>query len=149
MTPPTPPREKGSSMKLKSMVVDIKGVQRSYEFDPPIEVSSSDEGEASLEVLREYAETYEVELVHGVSEIVADVEFEIRWSFTAEVKIDEDLDEVETEQDAIEAIENATRELAEVADEYIRNEVDDSWYTVQNVTITAVEDDNGDDIELD
>ena len=136
-------------MKLKSMVVDIKGVQRSYEFDPPIEVSSSDDGEASLEVLREYAETYEVELVHGVSEIVADVEFEIRWSFTAEVKIDEDLDEVETEQDAIEAIENATRELAEVADEYIRDEVDDSWYTVQNVTITAVEDDNGDDIELD
>ena len=136
-------------MKLKSMDVEIRGVRRSYEFDPPIEVSSSDEGEASLEVLREYAETYEVELVHGVSEIVADVEFEIRWSFTAEVKIDEDLDEVETEQDAIEAIENATRELAEVADEYIRNEVDDSWYTVQNVTITAVEDDNGDDIELD
>ena len=136
-------------MKLKSMDVEIRGVRRSYEFDPPIEVSSSDEGEASLEVLREYAETYEVELVHGVSEIVADVEFEIRWSFTAEVKIDEDLDEVETEQDAIEAIENATRELAEVADEYIRNEVDDSWYTVQNVTITAVEDENGDDIELD
>ena len=136
-------------MKLKSMVVDIKGVQRSYEFDPPIEVSSSDDGEASLEVLREYAETYEVELVHGVGEITADVEFEIRWSFTAEVKIDEDLEEVETEQDAISAIENATRELAEVADEYIRNEVDDSWYTVQNVTITAVEDENGDDIELD
>ena len=136
-------------MKLKSMDVEIRGVRRSYEFDPPIEVSSSDEGEASLEVLREYAETYEVELVRGVSEIVADVEFEIRWSFTAEVKIDEDLDEVETEQDAIEAIENATRELAEVADEYIRNEVDDSWYTVQNVTITAVEDENGDDIELD
>ncbi len=59
--------------KLVSMDVTIGNCTRSFHFDPPIDVCSNDEGEASLEALRD-AETTEVQLSN---ESVFEVSFTI------------------------------------------------------------------------
>jgi hypothetical protein len=54
-------------MKLKAMDVTIEGVEKTFEFDPPIDVGDLDEGPASLYAL-EMAYTTEVVLVEDDEE---------------------------------------------------------------------------------
>jgi hypothetical protein len=131
------------------MEVRINGVGRTFEFDPPAKVSSDDEGEASLELLGE-AETYEVEMVKGVSAATVEVEYTYTITGSVEVELERLEDEnIEDEQDIIALVERGDEDdvYSAIEDEVTRN-YDSSSVTIDNVTVNDVVDDDGDSIEL-
>jgi hypothetical protein len=136
-------------MKLKNMDVSIRGVTRTFEFDPATPVSSSDEGEASLELMGE-AETTEVQLVSGVSGAVVLVEYEVNYRRSVEVELDNLYDEdIDDEQDLIALVERGEfTEVGDAIESDVQDNFDDSWYNMTNVEVTSVTDDDGNDIEL-
>ena len=137
-------------MKLKSMDVNIRGVQRTFEFDPATPVDSDDDGEASLELLGE-AETFEVQLVKGVSEAKVTVEYTMQWTSSVEVLL-EDLEDqdIEDDQDIINLVEGGDYDptVNDAIESDIQDNVDDSWYQISSILVDSVIDDSGDSIEL-
>lgn len=136
-------------MKLKSMDVTIRGVTKTYEFDPPTSVDSSDEGEASLELLQD-AETTEVELVNGVAGARVEVEFSYtyRGSVTVEVEDLED-ENIEDENDIIALVERQELQVVDDAmEEDVQRNFESSSLSIDSVDVLNVYDDQGDDVEL-
>lgn len=133
--------------KLKSMDVTISGVTRSYEFDPAIEVSSDDEGEASLEVLRE-AETTEVVLTKGIASARVEVEFEVRYRSSVTVDL-EDLDGIESSDDIEPFVHDSFSYGGAVSDaiqEDLEN-IDTDSITIDSVDVEELFDEDGDSVD--
>jgi len=129
--------------RLASMDVTISGVTRSYEFDPPVEVSSDDDGEASLELLR-YAETTEVVLVSGITNATVSVSFSFQLEGTVNVDLS-DLEEVDDEDDVINAVERGDfQEVVDAIEHYLQMNTDGSDAQIDNVDVEGLYDDDGD-----
>lgn len=133
--------------KLKSMDVTIGGVTRSYEFDPAIAVSSDDEGEASLEVLRD-AETTEVVLTKGISSARVEVSFTVRYEGSVTVDL-EDLEEVEDSDGVAENANDSFAYEGSVYDAIMESleNIDSTCISVDDVDVEAMFDDDGDEVE--
>lgn len=130
--------------KLKSMDVTIHGVTRSYEFNPAIEVWSDDEGEASLEVLRE-AETTEVVLTSGaITEARVTVDYEVRFSGSVSLDISGEWEDHEALRDCIES--GYVDDIVEGIDDDARDNISDS-VTISNIEVDEATDENGEDVD--
>ena len=83
--------------KLQSMDVTLRGVTKTFVFDPATPVESSDEGEASLEVLHE-GETTEVNLIEdGIYSARVSISYTVRIDGQVDVDL-EDLDGMEYDE---------------------------------------------------
>jgi len=132
--------------RIKSMDVTIAGVTRSYEWDPPVEVESDDEGSASLELL-ESAETTEVEFMDpAISSATVTVEFTVTYSSSIEVEL-EDLD-VEDVDDLV--VQVAEGDFDSVSDQVLEDlsNADYSNISIDSVDVQSAQDENGDDIDI-
>lgn len=133
--------------KLKSMDVTIRGVTRTFEFDPATPVDSDDEGEASLELLGE-AETTEVQLGGGISS----AEVTVRGTITYEVEFSyevEDLEgeDIEDESGIIDYVEN--EDLEDEASEAVANGNYTTYdFRINEVTVEQALDEDGDAVDL-
>lgn len=130
--------------RLKSMDVTIEDVTRTFEFDPPAKVSSDDEGEASLELLRD-AETTEVVLVSGIDSVKAEVSYTYTVTGTVEVELDSgDLgDDFEDSDDIQSAIERGDFDSVgdAIRDDIEQNLDVDTYAQVDSVDVTAFDED--------
>jgi hypothetical protein len=132
------------------MDVTIAGVTRSYEFDPAVPVGSDDEGEASLELLRD-AETSDVQLV-GAGAESAQVEVEVRVTVTVNLTVEmEDLGryDIESTDDIARLVTDGDYDI-DYDVESAMNSGDFSTEDTEilDVTVEAVYDEDGEDIDL-
>lgn len=134
--------------RLQSMDVTIEDVTRTFEFDPPVKVESDDEGEASLELLRE-AETTEVVLVGGIDSATVNVRFTYQVTGEVEVQLDSsDLDGID-EVDEIRS--GAERGDFDGINDAIDREVEANVAAFENAVIDAVDvvayDEDGNEVD--
>ncbi len=131
--------------RLKSMDVTIHGVTRSYEWDPALEVSSDDEGEASLEVLED-ASTTEVVLSGSIDCATVTVEYTYRFSGSVEVSLDS-LD-VEDADDLVNQVEQGDfYAVTDAITEDVGENISDDCITFDSVVVDRLYDEDGDEVE--
>ena len=128
--------------RLQSMDVTIRGVTRSYEFDPAEPVDSDDEGEASLQLLGE-AETTEVQLTSGITNATVAVSFTVTIEGTVNVDLS-DLEEVDDEDDIINAVEGGDfDDVSDAISQYVERNFDASDAAIDNVDVEGMFVDDG------
>jgi hypothetical protein len=134
--------------RLQSMDVTLRGVTRHFEFDPPTPVDSDDDGEASLEVLNE-GETTEVVLVGGS---VTNATVNVSFTFEVSGSVDVDLSDLEDIEDASDIIDGVERgDFDDVYDDiirYIENEVGQDGIHIDEVDVTGMYDEEGEEVDL-
>lgn len=128
--------------RLKSMNVTIEGVTRSYDFGDGAEVSSDDEGEASLELLRD-AETTEVVLSQGIESARVTVDFTYTFTGSVEVDLDDLGGEVEDLDDVEHLAEQGNDDIFEAITEEVGQSIGYEYVTIDSVAVDEAFDDSG------
>lgn len=133
--------------RLRSMDVTIRGVTKTYEFNPPEPVSYDDAGEASLELLGD-AETTEVDLVStNIDSATVAVNFTVSYESYVEVDLT-DLEDVEDIQTIIMMVEQG--DFADVADAIetdLLNISGGEHVRIDNVDVDSIYDEDGESID--
>jgi hypothetical protein len=132
--------------KLQSMDVTIRGVTRSYEFNPPEDFGEGDEGTISMSALEE-AETTEVQLVGGFSEATVTVSYSIRHDGNVTVDL-ADVAAYSTYDDLRNGIERGDfDEVAEAIQDDIERNLEASDASIDSVEDLEVTDENGETVD--
>lgn len=132
--------------RIASMDVTIAGTTRSFEFDPPADVSYDEEGPASLELLGE-AETTEVQFA---SDTIASARVEVSYTYRVSGSVTVDLSDLDVEDadDLQSQVEQGY--FSQVADEALEDVVENSStddIVIDSVDVEDIFDEDGESIE--